>query len=516
MQRSGFVFGDFLLEPASGTLFRQGVPVPVPFRGLQLLTLLVSKPGVAASKSELLEAAWPGLAVEEGNLATQIAVLRRLLGTGTDGTEPIVTIPRIGYRFALPVTWVDAPATHRQDSPPDKPSGPSLAVLPFVNLSDDPEQQYFAEGLAEDIITRLAQFRWLHLVARNSSFSYQGRGVDIKRIGQELGVRYVLSGSVRRSDGRIRVVAELSSTESGAQVWTSRFEAMLQDFFTLQDEVTVSALAAIEPEIYAAERQRIVGKPPDSLNAWGHVMRAMPLVWTWGAADEIAAARQHLLSAIAIDPDYARANCLMAYTEAALAHLGQDDLRTTLTRALRMAVGAVQTDPYDAWTHFSAGYVYMVSRDFVNAIATLREALRLNPSLALAHTLVGSAYGYNGMGEEGICHLREAARLSPRDFNEAANHATMGLCHMMAGRHADAVNCLRRAVMLRPYFVTAWRSLAAACGLAGEFDLGRAACARSRDLQPNLSLAWVDEYHPIVQPQHRQLYLEGLRLSGLT
>ncbi len=201
-----FSFGPFVLEADTGTLWRQGVPVPVSYRGALLLAEMLRRPGDVLSKSELLDAGWRGMAVEEGNLSVQVAALRKLLGPSPDGSDWIATIPRVGYRFTAAVARRDAGATAADG----EDRGPSIAVLPFTNLSEDPEQEHFAYGLAEDIITRLSRLRALFVSARNSSFTYKGRSVDVKQIGRDLGVRYVLEGSVRRSGQRLRTTAQLN------------------------------------------------------------------------------------------------------------------------------------------------------------------------------------------------------------------------------------------------------------------------------------------------------------------
>ena len=376
MPDSLLAFEEFQLDPGTGTLFRQGVPVPLAYRALLLLTALAQQSGHVVSKTDLMDAAWPGMAIEEGNLSVQIATLRKVLGPTADGGEMILTVPRVGYRFSPPVQRL--PETNGQPSntsEPEPPVGPSLAVLPFANLSDDPEQQYFADGLAEDIITQLSRLRWLFLSARNSSFTYQAKAVDVKQVGRELGVRYVLGGSVRRSGQRLRVTAQLSETTAGTQVWADRYESEIADFFALQDEITASVIAAIEPQLYAAEHKRLFRKPPESLDAWGHVMRAMPHVWTWGSSEDIDMAQSSLEKALAIDPGYAKAGSLLAWTYAARAHLGWVEPEPILAKAGAMAERAVQADPLDAWTHFSLGYVHMVSRRFGPAIEELTEVL---------------------------------------------------------------------------------------------------------------------------------------------
>jgi TolB-like protein/Tfp pilus assembly protein PilF len=507
MLGSHYTFGSFVLNANAGTLVRQGVPIPVGYRGLLLLAAFLKRPGEILTKSDLMDAAWPGTVVEEGNLTVQIASLRKLLGPASNGTEWITTVPRVGYRFAasaetpLPTTAVIAP--------------PSIAVLPFANLGDDPEQAYFADGFAEDIIVRLSRLRWLFVSARNSSFTYKGKAIDIKQTGQELGVRYVLDGSVRRSVQRLRISATLNDAETGRQVWAERYDVELADFFALQDQIAESVIAAIEPRLLAAEHERFKSGSPESLDAWGSVMKAMPYVWTWGSAEEIATAEALLQRAIAVDPDYPRANSLMAWIHAARVQLGWADARDVLATARAMAQRAIQRDAEDPWTHFAAGYVHMVSRGFDAAVTELSEAIALNPSFAFAHMVLGSTYGYGGLPEDGLHHLGLAARLSPRDFTQAANLATCGLCHFIARRFAEAAEFERRAVELRPNFGTAWRTYAASAGKAGDITTAAHALAESKRLQPSLSAEWVEKYHPIVRATDRAAYIEGLRLAGL-
>lgn len=502
-------FGSFVLDAAAGTLRRDNSLVPIGYRGLLLLKTLIAAAGEIVSKAQLFDAAWPKSVVEEGNLSVQIATLRKLLGPRPDGGDWIVNVPRLGYRFSAP-ELIGRAATDGAEEP-----GPSIAVLPFVSLSDDPDQAYFADGLTEDIITRLARLRWLFVAARNSSFSYKGRTIEPGQVGRDLGVRYVLEGSVRRSGKRLRIGSQLSETMSGIQLWAESYEVELDDFFAVQDQISESVIAAIEPRLYAVEHRRFRSRSPDSLDAWGFVMKAMPYVWTWGSADEIAIAQSLLIQATAIDPYYSRANSLLAWTIAARVQLGLADARDDLPRATAMAIQAIQNAPEDPWTYFAAGYVHMVARNFDAAITALNEAVVLNPSLAFAHLIIGSTYGYGGMPEDGLHHLALAERMSPRDFTQPAIYATAGLCHLIAGRYAKAIAEERRAVQLRPHFGTAWRTLAAAAGLAGDLETGRQALQQCRRLQPALSLAWIENYHPIVNKADRDRYCAGLAAVGL-
>ncbi len=395
------------------------------------------------------------------------------------------------------------------------PDKPSIAVLPFQNLSGDPEQEYFADGIVEDIITGLSRIKWLFVIARNSTFTYKGRPVDIRQAGRDLGVRYVLNGSVRRSGQRLRIGAQLSDATTRLQVWAERYDVELSDFFALQDQIAESVTAAIEPRLFAAEQQRFQSRRPESLDAWGFVMKAMPHVWSWRSAREIETAEALLERALAIKPDYPRAISLLAWTRATAVHQGWADVSGVLAEARALAQRAIQADPDDPWSHFAAGYVYMMSRDFDRAVAELTEAIDLNSSFAFAHVILGAVYGYAGMPEDGLHHVALATRLSPRDYTKSANFSVSGLCHFIAGRFAQAAECERRAVDLHPDFVSAWRTYAAAAGMAELRDEAVHALSQARRLQPSLSIEWVEKYFQIVNARDRAVYIQGLRAAGL-
>lgn len=502
-----YSFGAFTLTTERGVLLRDGVPVPLGYRAVKLLTELVRRAGHVVSKAELLDAAWPSVAVEEGNLTVQIAAVRRALSPSPGENDWISTIPRVGYRFSKEVSHSVSVA--------QEAVGPSVAVLPFVNIGRDEHHQHFADGLAEDLITRLARLRWLFVSGRNSSFTFRSGTADPRLVGRELGVRYVLTGSIRGSERRLRVIAEIDDCTTGGQIWSGNFDVKLDDFLTLQDQIAERVVAVIEPRIHLVEHERIRNRPDENLDAWGCVMRAMPGVWTWGSPEEMAASEALLEKAVRIEPAYPRANSLLAWIHAARIQLGWSDDRSRLAEALEMAEGAMRLDRDDPWAHLALGYVHMVSRTFDAAESELLEAIDLNPSFALAHVILGCTYGYGGLAEDGLHQLAIATRLSPRDFAGAANHATRGLCHLIAERYDQAIAEERRAVVLRPHFGTAWRTLAAAAGLAGDKTTAEMALTTALRLHPALNLEWIERYHPIVRPVDRERYARGLREAGL-
>jgi TolB-like protein len=260
------ILGPYRLDRSGRTLTRDGVAIPLGGRAFDTLAALAAANGRTLSKDQLLDRVWPGLTVEENNLQVQISTLRKTLGDGW-----IVTEPNRGYRLVVP-----PPAAPPGPPLPDKPS---LVVLPFQNLSGDPEQEYFADGMAEDIITQLSHSNVLLVIARNTSFTYRGRTVDVKEIGRELAVRYVLQGSVRRAGERVRISAQLADALDGSQVWAERYDRPIVDVFEVQDEISSAVARAIEPAISYAEQQRISRKPPESLSAWEACQRGL-----WHAA----------------------------------------------------------------------------------------------------------------------------------------------------------------------------------------------------------------------------------------
>src|SRR5882757_5127280 len=307
-------FGPFRLDADAKILFRGSEPTVLGQRAVALLRLLVERAGAPVSKDTLIEAAWPGLAIEDSNLTVQIAALRRVFEEVAGGAAWIETLPRRGYRYVGPSVATDnlPAAANPQTAPalalPDKPS---VAVLPFSNLSGDPEQEYFADGMVEDIIAGLSRIKWLFVVARNSSSTYSGKAVDVKRVGRELGVRYLLQGSLRKDGNRVRISAQMIEAETGGHVWAERFDRPLDDIFALQDEIALSVVGAIEPSLRRAEIERVQRKRPDSLDAYDLVLQAQSDVYS-GMPERVTKALVLLERALALDPTYALAHAFAA------------------------------------------------------------------------------------------------------------------------------------------------------------------------------------------------------------
>ncbi len=491
--RVGIHIGD-IVEESDGDLMGDGVNIAARLEGIAEPNGIYLSGAAFEQVRDKLKEEFEDLGDKElKNIARPVRAYRVALSRYT-ASEPIVPAPS-GGKLALP----------------DKPS---IAVLAFQNMSGDPEQEYFGDGIAEDIITALSKLRGLFVIARNSTFAYKGKAPNIREIARELGVRYVLEGSVRKAGERLRVSGQLIDAASGNHIWAERYDRPTSDIFAVQDEITASVVAAIEPQLYAADNLRLQSKPTESLDAWGCVVRAMPYIWTWVYQKDDTGINL-LKRAIELDPGYARAHCLLAFIFASRVLLGTMDHERGISDGLTLAQRAIDLDPEDPWAHMAAGYVFTFARRTGPAVEELNEALQRNPSFAIARVLLALAYGYAGLAEEGYRQLEIATRLSPRDYLQAANLSTEGLCHLVAHRYDEAVAAERRAVQLRPDYGTAWRTLTAAAGLAGDLDLARQGLAECKRLQPNLSIAWVEKYYPLICTEDRSRYINGLRRAGL-
>ncbi|MEO7223330.1 MAG: hypothetical protein ABIY37_12730, partial [Devosia sp.] len=321
-------------------------------------------------------------------------------------------------------------------------------------------------------------------------------------------------GGVRRSGDRLRVTSRLVDGTTGNQVWAEQYDGSLSDVFTVQDKIARGVVASIEPQLYAAEDTLSQQRAPESIDAWGYTMRAMAQIWTWDEAQN-AKARDNLRRALDLDPDYPRAQSLLALGFMTGAHMGWLAASDALPPAQEAARQSIATDSDDPWGHLALGYVHMLSRRALLAIDELREAIWLNPNFAIGHLLLGVAHGFAGDGDEGLKHLAVSTQLSPRDPHQALSLSSVALCHFVEGRYADSIAGNRRAVLLRPRFTSAWRTLAAAAGLAGDLEIGSFALLEAKRLQPELSGEWTEAHLPLVRADDRQRFIEGLRRVGL-
>jgi len=393
------------------------------------------------------------------------------------------------------------------------PDKPSIAVLPFQNMSGDPEQEYFSDGITEDIITALSRLHWFFVIARNSTFAYKGKPEDVKHLGRELGVRYVLEGSVRKSGRRVRITSQLIDATTNNHIWAERYDRELSDIFALQDEITASVTAAIEPKLLAAEGIRAESRSIEDLNAWDLVARAVSHFWKLTAA-ESATAIAMLRQAVQRYPDYAPAHSILAFALVVSSHLGWTASANYRTSAAKCALRAAELDDQDPWAHVALGYLAFTARRTDEAIDCFRRALDLNPNFAAAHGFIGFALACDGRSEDAIENLQRAIRMSPRDPLNFSFFGGMA-AHYLAGRYVEAVDWARQQVQLRPGSPSGHRILCASLAQAGLIEEARAAMRLLRQVQPDISVAWIKASVPY--PDHTMpRFLEGLRKAGLT
>jgi TolB-like protein/tetratricopeptide (TPR) repeat protein len=524
-----YSFGPFRLDGESEILFRGTEPTPVGQRAVALLRVLVEQPGMPVSKNVLMEAAWPGLVVEESNLPVQIAALRRVLGREPGGENWIETLPRRGYRFrgpaitagtATPQVHIVAPRSEGLEprAALALPDRPSIAVLPFTNIGGDPEQEYFADGMVEEIITALSRMRWLFVIARNSSFTYKGRAVDVKQVGHELGVRYVLEGSVRKADTRVRITGQLIDAVTGAHLWAERFDGTLHDIFDLQDHVATSVAGAIAPKLEQAETERAKRKPTENLNAYDCYLRGMEshFHWTQEATTE---ALRHFERAIEIDTEFA-----LAYAMAANCYRVRKinnwmiDRDREIDRMMQLAQRAARLGKDDAVALYLTGYVLaQVGSDLALGTAMIDRALTLDPNLARAWLFSGWVRIYLGEPEMAIEHMERALRLSPLDPFLFSIQNGIAAAHFLAGRYDAAASWAENSLREQPIYppIQALRIAAASRALAGQIVEARTHIARVHQIDPALRVSGVKDMIPFRRSEDAARYVDGLRKAGL-
>jgi len=516
-----FLFRDHLLDTDRRELSREQVPISVEPQVFDLVVHLMENRDRVVSKDELIDKIWHGRSVSESTLTSRINAARKAIGDSGANQALIRTIARKGFRFvgavqtqrgaALPELGRVAQAPQAALALPDRPA---IAVLPFTNMSGDREQDYFSDGISEDIITALSKLRWFFVVARNSSFVYKGRAVHMHEVARELGVRYVLEGSVRRSGDRLRISAQLNDVSTGSHLWAERYDRELADIFAVQDEITEAIVAAIEPQLYTAESFRAQQKPPGSLDAWDLVMRALSHYWRITREDN-AAAQGLLEQATAIDPAYGKALGLLATSHIFGAHMGWADMAMTVPVAERAALAAVEADREDAWAHHGLAYTYLFRRRFDDALAEFELTLQLNPNFAMAHAFYGVTLCYAGRWRDGDAAARRALRLSPRDPLAAIYCGVAAYAQFIGRNYEGAVQMARESMRQRADFVGAHRVLTAAAGMLGDPQLAAYALRGLQRTQPGISLAWLTRELPMRRAEDREHYLQGFRRAGM-
>jgi TolB-like protein len=495
-------------------------------KSFDVLRYLVEHAERVVTKEELIKAVWPDVTVGDESLTQCISEVRRALGEQSH--RIIKTVPRRGYLFNVPISRSDTIEGQNPNdaNPPVEalslalplPDRASIAILPFTNLSPDPDQDYFADGIVEDIITALSRFKTLFVIARNSSFTYKGRAVDVKQIGRELGVRYVLEGSVRKAANRVRITGQLVDTATGAHLWADRFDGGLDDIFDLQDQVTESVVGAIAPAVEKAEIERAKRKPTESLDAYTLYLRGsarLHQIENRRAHDE---ALQLFHRAIELDPEFAS-----AYGRAAFCYIpaqGNSWISVTaneIAEVTRLAQRAVELGKDDAIALAHSGYALAyVARDLGLGAALIDRALVLNSNLAEAWSFGGWVKIFLGEPEAAIERFARAMRLSPLDPFVTGMRTGTAYAHFLLGRFDEAVLWAAMALQDKPDFQPGLRIAAASNAMAGRPEQAHKAMARLRQLNPALRVSNLkDVLSPYRRAEDLSRYQEGLRQAGL-
>ncbi len=488
--RIGINVGDVIVE--DGDIFGDGVNVAARLEAL-------AEPGQICVSATVREHVGEKLPISFADL----------------GQHSVKNIARAVHVFRIE-TRVD-PQTATQDKPEDAmlalPDRPSIAVLPFTNMSGDPEQDYFSDGMVEDVITGLSRIKWLFVIARNSSFAYKGKSIDVKQVGRELGVRYILEGSVRRASNRLRVTGQVVEGETGRHVWAERYDRTLDDIFALQDELTTSVVAAVEPSLRQAEIERVKRKRPDNLDAYDLVLRAIPDVYQ-AMPDRAAKALPLLENALSLEPDYATAHGFAAWCHEILFVRGGVREENRLG-AIRHAHAAIAHGRDDATALALGGFALgLVAHDREAARRAFEAALALSPSCSLAYAFGSVVMATGGDGDRGIDWGEHALRLSPFDPINYGPCLAITLGHFQRGRYEAAAEAASKCFQANPNFSFAHMLSAATHAKLGRIDAARQAAARLLELEPGYTIsgmcAAVGFHASIAEPLS-----EALRTAGL-
>jgi len=519
-----YLFDDYAFDTDRRELCRGADVLSVAPQVFDLLEYLIRNRERVVSKDDLINAVWNGRVVSDAALTTRLNVVRSAIGDSGEQQRLIKTLPRKGFRFVGQVRESQGRTGAEADDlpleparpalmPPDKPS---IAVLPFANLSSDPEQEYFADGIVEDITMALSRFPWLFVIARNSSFTYKGRAVDVKRVGRDLGVRCVLEGSVRKAGNRIRIAGQLIDAETGAHLWADHFDGALEDMFDLQDHVTASVVSAIAPKLEREELKRARRKPPENLNAYDYYLRGLAKVRrvTFEANNE---AMQLFFKAIELDPGLACAYGMAAWCYVLRKVRGwMTDRAQEIAEATRLARKAVYLGSDDPVALCMGGYALaIITHELDDATAFMDRGLAVNPNLAQAWRLSAWLRVWRGEPDLALEHAAHAVRLSPLDPFKFATHGAMAYAHFLAGRYDMASSCAEQALRDNSTYMVAICISAASNALAGRLEPARMAIERALECNPELRVSNLGDVAPFRRAEDLATFAKALRNAGL-
>jgi len=509
-------FGDVRFNANTGELQRDGTVARLTPKAAAVLTALVKGAPGLVTKEQLLDRVWGGRAISDEALTSCILELRKALDDDARNPRYIETRHRRGYRLLTAVATADVPPASSAARLPVKPS---IAVLPFQNMSGDRGQEYFTDGMVEDIISALSRFKELFVIARNSSFTYKGKVVDVKQVGRELGVRYVMEGSVRKAADRLRISGQLIDAATGGHLWADHFDGVFEDVFELQDRVTSSVVGAIAPKLEQVETERAMRKPTESLDAYDCYLRAQAC-YSRAVSELDGEASEDALRlsyrAIELDPEYSS-----AYGIAALCyyrrfhHRWMVDRPQEIAEAQRLARRVVYLGRDDALALCRSGIALAwLADDLDTGLSLIDRSLALNPNLEQAWSMGGWIRNYLGDTEGAIGHFMKAIRQSPRDPRIVASYHGMAHAHFCSGDYDEASAWAEKAIAQAPNYTLPLRVAAASHALAGRLERAQTAMRRVRELDPAFRISDMKDRFPSRRPEHPAAYEEGLRIAG--
>jgi TolB-like protein len=518
-----YLFEDYALDLERRELYRGANVVSVAPQVFDLLDYLIRNRERVVSKDDLINAIWNGRSVSDAALTTRLNVARSAIGDTGEEQRLIKTLPRRGFRFIGSIREANEPSgagaivgcgVEAPESALPLPDRPSIAVLPFINLSSEPDQEYFADGTVEEIITALSRFKTLFVIARNSSFTYKNRVTDVKQVGRELGVRYVLEGSIRKSANRVRITGQLVDTTTGTHIWADRFDGALEDIFDLQDQLSTMIVGAISPKLEQAEIERARRKPTESLHAYDYYLRGMASFHR-GSRKSLAHALELFKKATEIDPGFASAYAMAAWCYSVSLWFwaaGREEAR----EAERLARLAARLGTDDATALCVAGFVLAdIARDFDTGVAMVSRALTLNPNLVTAWFLGGWVRLINGEPDVAIEHFAHAERLSPFDPFIWGVQAGIANAHFCAGRDDKALSAAEHCLRDMPNYLPALRIVAASSAFTGATDRATRALMRIRERNPGWCISEIKQRFSYRRSEDMARIIEGLRKAGL-
>lgn len=517
-----FLFEDHRLDVGRRELRRGSERVMLEPQVFDLIAYLVKNRDRVITKDDLIAAVWDGRVVSDSTLTSRINSARRAVSDTGEEQRLIRTYARKGVRFVGEVqeaTELPSPESTAQGASPPlaAPRGkPCVAVLPFDNLSSDPEQEYFSDGVTEDIITALSKYRSLLVVARNSTFALKRRGGDVRQIGRDLGANYVVQGSVRRIGTRIRVTAQLVETESGQQIWAEHYDRELQDIFEVQDDITATVAARIEPEIGNAERALAERKPPQTFDAWDFFRLGTKHFYK-STAEDNREAQRHFRRAIDLDPSLAEAYGFLSYSIVlSMIYFDEEPDNALLDEAVAIAKHGAALDERDALIRFMYGRALLARKSYAEALGELEIAAELNPNLAVVYCGLGDSLAYEGRIDEAIPHFERAINLSPHDPLRWAFYSYKALAHLFAREFDLAEEWARKATRVPNCHYWGFSHRVAALGHLHRSDELNSALTELRQINPDFTCKIAQRRLFYVKDQNQiDLYIGGLRKAGV-